>query len=489
MQVILINPNSSLINNSWAYRKFCSPIAPLGLCYIAAALRKKGIDVSVIDQFATKISNKDLIDLIKRKKPELVGFSVLTPLVPDTRKLAKEIRGISADIKIVLGNIHGTCFPDEVLQEGMADIVVRGEGEITMLELCHRLDRKDSLKDLPGISYRIDGQIVHNPERGFMADLDSLPYPAWDMLSLEAYRSHPMISVNNAIALPVLASRGCDYRCYYCSQDKSYNKFKYRKLEEVVNEIEYFNTNLKVKTFGFCDAYFPFDEKSGFEFCDTIIRRKLHKKIRWVTETRVDKVTPDLLKIMKAAGLHLIMYGIEVGNETVLKSLGKGTTLTQARTAVKESKKAGILTQGLFMLGLPGETEKTCKDTINFARELDCDIVKFNVAVPYPGSRFFQEYAGKEDLGNPDTFTSWIDWTASQKNLSFVPKEMSSEALRYLQRKAMFEFYVRPKVIIRHIAKGTISLKNVFLGGIWLIFLFVPAFMRRIKSSFNRHPG
>lgn len=481
MKVLLINPNSFLINKSWAYKRFCTPIAPLGLCYIAAVLRKNGIDVSVIDQFASKISDDELIDSIAKEKPQIIGFSALTPVIPDVRRLVAGIRSLNIESKIVLGNLHGTCFPEQVIQEGLADIVVRGEGEITMLELCQRLNQKKSLEGLLGVSFKRGQRIVNNLDRGLIEDLDTLPYPAWDLLKLSVYSNHPMISVDNNPVFPLLASRGCNYRCYYCSQDKLYKKVRYRKLENLVDEIEYFHKRLNINFFGFADAYFPFNEESGLKFCNLLIKKKLDKKIKWLTETRVDKVTPRLLKAMKRVGLHLIMYGIEVGSDQTLKLLNKGTTLKQARIAVREAKKADILVQGLFMLGLPGETVQSCKDTINFAKELDCDLVKFNIATPYPGSRFFQDYMKTKQLQRPEILSSWIDWTDSSEDLAYVPEGMTGRQLRYLQRKAMFEFYVRPKIILRHIRKGTISYKNIFYGGLWLIFMLIRTILEKIK--------
>jgi radical SAM superfamily enzyme YgiQ (UPF0313 family) len=246
--------------------------------------------------------------------------------------------------------------------------------------------------------------------------------------------------------------------------------------------MELFNEKFKVKFFGFCDAYFPFDEDSGLEFCDLVIRRKLNRRIKWCTETRVDKVTPRLLKAMKEAGAHLIMYGIEVGNRRILDSLNKGTTLDQAKTAVRETKKAGILSQGLFILGLPGENVETCKDTIKFAKELDCDIVKFNLATPYPGSRFFKDYIQEKELDNPGKYSSWLDWSDPFGELIYVPEGMDSQGLRGLQRNSMLGFYLRPRIILKHIFKRTVSYKDIFYGGLWLILLFCFSNLHRLKS-------
>jgi anaerobic magnesium-protoporphyrin IX monomethyl ester cyclase len=486
MKVLLINPNSSLISRSWAYKKFFTPIAPLGLAYIAGVLIKNGIEASIIDQFATKASDNEMLGLIKTENPQVIGFSAMTPTMPDIMRLVSRIRKEQRRIKIVLGNIHATCFPEEVLKDDIADIVVRGEGEVTMLELCQRLGCGSDLKDLAGISFKSDGQITHNPDRELIEDLDSLPFPYWHLLNLDDYRDVPLVAINKARAFPIMASRGCPYRCYYCSQDKVYNRVRYRNLEKVVDEMEYFSDKFEIKYFGFNDAYFPADEKTGLEFCNLIIKHKLHKKIKWCTETRVDKVTARLLKAMKESGAHLIMYGIEVGNEKILRSLNKATTLEQARVALKETRKAGILSQGLFILGLPGETVATCEDSINFAKELDCDIVKFNLAMPYPGSRFFDDYRKTNKIDRPEKFTSWFDWLSLSGSLVYTPEDIDSYTLRYLQRKAMFEFYVRPKVIFRHLFRKTISFNNLFYGSLWLIFLFWDNFFNALKRFWIR---
>jgi len=217
-----------------------------------------------------------------------------------------------------------------------------------------------------------------------------------------------------------------------------------------------------------------------------MIRRKLHKKVKWCTETRVDKVSRKLLQAMKEAGAHLIMYGVEVGNQKVMDSLNKGVLVEQAMAAFRETRKAGILSQGLFILGLPGETIQTCNETIKFAKALDCDLAKFNIAMPYPGSRFFEDYKKMHSMDNPEKFTSWSDWGDSSGELIYTPQGMDSSSLRNLQRKAMLEFYVRPKVILRHIFRGSITYGNILYGGYWLMLLFFSGIIKRIKNGIMR---
>jgi radical SAM superfamily enzyme YgiQ (UPF0313 family) len=483
MKIVLINPNSTIVDKNWAYRRFCAPIAPMGIGYIAAVLEREGHTVRVFDQFAAKSPDTDVLAFIREENPSLIGIAALTTVVPDIKRLVSRIRAVKKNAVIVLGHIHATCFPEDVLREGIADIVVKGEGEMTMAELCRRLGNGKHLEDVPGISFRRNGDIIHNPVRPLLADLDSLPFPAWHLFDPDQYTEGPLVASRKTRLFPVLASRGCAYRCYYCSQDKVYEKVRFRDLRNVVDEMEHFFRRLNVRFFGVSDAYFPWDEESGMEFCDLLQRRGLHKKIRWCTETRVDKVSPRLLRAMKKAGAHLIMYGIEVGNETILRFLKKGTTLDQARAAIRETRKAGILSQGLFIIGLPGETEKTCRQTVDFAKELDCDLVKFNLAVPYPGSRFFEEHGKRSVLSNPERFTSWADWTHLGQDLVFTPRGMDSQMLRRLQRRAMLEYYIRPRVVVRNLLRGTISLQNLFLGGIWLLRMFFVRKLERIKKA------
>ena len=484
MKVMLINPNLRL--SSKRYSRFVRPLLPMGIASIAAVLEKKGFEVTLLDQYANKMTNEKLLEKINTEAPQLVGFSCLTSVMSNVRTLVEQIRLLKKDIKIVLGNIHATIFTDELLKEEMADIIVRGEGEYSTLEVAQALKNGRSLQGIKGISYLQDGKVYHNPDKELIEDLDELPYPAWHLLNLRNYRNFPSICIYNAVVPPIQASRGCPYRCTFCSQDKTYKRPRYRRTERIIEEVEYLHSRFNIRYFGIYDAYFPFSIKQGLEFCDEFIKRGLHKKIRWITEARVDKVNLELLMRMKEAGAHLIMYGLESGNQRVLDSLRKKTTLEQARRAARDTKKAGILSFGLFMLGMPGETEETCEDTIRFAKELDCDLVKFNIAVPFPGSEFFESCKGNLNLDNVDRlekFNSWTDWISHSTDLIYVPEGMTSRKLLNLQRKAMFQFYMRPKVILRNIIKRTVSFKDLYYGGQTLINNYFKIHLSKLRNK------
>lgn len=473
MKTLLVNPSSKYINSHKLYRQFLPPIAPLGLAYIAAVLEANKFDVDIIDMYADRISGSELLKIIKDRKPQLIGFSVLTSVIDDVRCLVSGIRSVDKETKIVLGNTHASFFADSLLKEGLADIIVRGEGEYSMLDICKSLDNGGCLSEVRGISYRKNGDIIHNAAPVPVADIDALPSPAFHLLDLNKYKEFPLLSVSNARFLPISGSRGCNYRCYFCSQDSINKEVRYRKIGHVIDEIEYMQKRFNVGYFCFTDACFPFSEKSGLEFCDELMRRGLHKKIKWITETRVDMVSKKLLKKMKDAGLHLIIYGIEVGNQGILDKIGKKASLDDARLALKHTKESGILSLGLFMLGLPWETESSCNDTIKFARELDADIVKFNIAIPFPGSQFYKDYIGQGQIKHPEIYSSWYDSfnMGSGENFSFNNNLTYKDLVR-LQKKAMISYYARPKIFLRSCLKRIITVKNILYGAYWLLFMF-----------------
>ncbi len=485
MKVLLINPNSETVESSRRFRReLLTPIIPLGITYIAALLERNGIEVAIIDQVAERINKDVLFERIIAEKPGVVGFSCLTATMNNVSKLARRIKDYDRSIRIVLGNIHASLFADELLKQKIADIVVHGEGEISMLELVSYLQRGKDLRGLEGISFTDNGNVYHNPGRAPIEDLDSLPYPALHLLQLKNYTEVPLASIYNSVASVILASRGCPYRCIFCTQDKIHKKPRYRRLENIIDEIEYMNGRYKIRYFGFTDTFFPFSINFGLEFCNRFIKRGLHKKVRWVTETRVDLVNFELLKKMKQAGAYLMMYGFEVGNQEILNKLRKGTTIEQARLAMKYTKRAGLMSLGLFMLGMPSETRETCEQTIRFAKELDCDFVKFNIAIPYPGSELFKLYIDRRDkAGELDKYNSWYDWFSDSEDLLYTPEGMSSKELKDLQRKAMFSYYMRPKIVLRNLVKRRISLKFLFYGACVLMHSGFKMLINKIKRK------
>ncbi|MDD5109018.1 MAG: radical SAM protein [Candidatus Omnitrophica bacterium] len=464
MKLLILNPISDIATPGQRYRSVISFVPPVGIAYLAGALIQAGIDVDVEDQFASGNTNEYIADKIRREKYELIGISCLTPSISNIKRLARLIREINLDIKIVLGNIHATVFPEEMLKEATGDIVVRGEGEYVFVEVVKAIGQKKKLEEVKGISFISNGRIVHNPDSYLTEDLDQIPYPAWQTFAFDLYKRYPMLGIYNEIILPIQASRGCTHNCIFCSQNIMYKKPRYRNTEKVLDEIEYMHEKYKIRYFGFNDAYFPFSVEHGLDFCERLMKRGLHKKIRWITETRVNKVNLELLKKMRQAGLRLIMYGFEVGNQSILDSIRKQTTLKQAEDAMSYTRKAGVQSLGLFMLGLPQDTEETCRQTIDFAIRLSPDIAKFNITIPQPGSELYNSCKDSLINAKPEDFTSWSDWISPNGSIIYAPKNITREKLLYLQREAMFRYYINPRHILRLLLKRGFHVKDMYLG-------------------------
>lgn len=470
MKIILINPAQEKTRGNSLYQAF-SPVAlPLGLAYLAAVLERNNIEVSVIDQYANGMNNNEVVETIKTAEPDLVGISCLTAAMGNIISLIGKIRSLKKEIKIILGNTHATVFAEQILEQRWADFIVRGEGEAILLELVSALKDSKKLNDIKGISFLENEKVTHNPDGVLCENLDSLPYPAYHLFNLKHYNECAMLGIHD-IFLPVQASRGCAYQCTFCSQDKIFRKMRTRNVQKVVDEIEVMHNKFKVNYFVFEDASFPFSVDFGNEFCDEFARRGLHEKIKWVTEMRVDLVNFELLKKMKKSGLHLMLYGFEFGNQSILDITKKGTTLEQGYWAREWSRKAGVNTFGLFMLGMPGESRETCLETIRFAKDLNCDLAKFNIFIPLPGSDIFNQYNDQiRGIGSFERFTSWSDWTNNRYGeLPYIPEGMTQRELFNLQKKAMCEFYFRPSKVINLLRKRLVPFRKLLLGGGLLI--------------------
>ncbi len=485
MRVVLINPTSRLFEASPSLKKFVAPILPLGLASIAAVLEENGgIEIHIVDQFAQQLSNEALLMRLRELSPDLVGFSCLTSVMDNVKSLVQGLRTFT-HATVVLGGIHPTLFAEQLLQEGVADVVIRGEGEMTMLDLCRTLMSGADLSKVAGLSFRQENKVVSNPDRALIEDLDSLPYPAWHLFDFKYYQGAPMLGIDRDLVIPVAGSRGCPYQCAFCAQDKIYPKPRYRRTEAIIAEMEFLHEKYGVRHIGFIDANFPFSPAQGMDFCEKMISRGLNRKLRWTTELRTDLINEELLTMMKKAGVLLLMLGFEAGNNRILGISHKGVQVAQAKKTMSVIKKLKIRTLGLFILGLPGETKDTCLETIRLAKKLDCDIVKFNIATPFPGSPFFaQLYKGKRFELDAEKFTAWYDWGKDGDfELVYVPEGMTQQELIGLQRQAMFEYYMRPKIVLRFLFSGKYSLMKLAQGACILVSKYVLMLLGRHKGA------
>ena len=257
---------------------------------------------------------------------------------------------------------------EDLIDKGTADFVIRGEAEDGLVMLAKALDNGGGLKDVPNLTWHDSSEVRTNP-LGAPPDLDALPFPDWSMFQLSSYQAPPLFRFKKTL-LPVHASRGCPYRCVFCSQNVMTPKVRQRDLQSVVQEIERNLLDFGIDLFWFSDAIFPLTPSQGHRFSDLMISKGLHKRTRWITECRVDSVDEPLLRHMKKAGLFMVIYGFEVGNGQLLARIKPGATIEDAKLAMRATRNVELHSLGLFMLGFPGESVQSCRETIQFALEL-----------------------------------------------------------------------------------------------------------------------
>lgn len=446
IDLLLINPPS---RGSYGFLEEARDTrSPLGLGYIAAYVEKRKYSVKILDFDAEKMVLDNFIKLLPEFRPGIVGLSCTTPTIMTVIDIANNVKNYDENILVIAGGPHVSALPEETLQRSKIDIVVRGEGEFTTVEILEYLKGKIELSEIKGISYKNNGKIIHNPDRKLFRNIDLLSFPARHLLPMDRYRTNNYLEAYGDKFANIMATRGCPYRCIFCGQDIIFkHTVRVRTAKKIVDELEEISKNFGIKVFSFEDSTFTFNPKLVEETCQEILSRGL--KIKWGTMGRADLTDKELYQIMRKAGCILIFYGIESGNQHILNRARKNITLDQARKAVKVVKKAGIPVNTSFILGLPGENKDTIMETINFAIELNPDYATFSLATPYPGTEFY-DIAIKEEIDLSD----WNKFRlARYSDPLYVPKSLTSEELKFYHRLAYKKFYLRPGYMFKSLFK------------------------------------
>jgi radical SAM superfamily enzyme YgiQ (UPF0313 family) len=413
---------------------------PITLATSAAMLENKGYFVEVLDCSAQKTSLDNLLNSVRRNTYQFIIWTVGTPSIKRDLELADIIKQIKPETRTAIVGTHATALPDDcLLNTAGLDFVIRNEPEETILALIECISLNKSIKEVSGISYKTqNGKVIHNNERPFIKNLDSLPFPAWNYLDLNKYKL-PLIGKKFVILSPV---RGCPFSCIFCTAQSYYGKqLRKRSPERMIDEIIHNYKTYNVDHFFIWADTFTADKKYVMKFCQLIIEKKL--RIKWTCNSRVDTVSEVLLNIMAKAGCWMISYGIESGNQHILDAIQKKITLDQSYKAVKLAQKAGLKVAGHFILGFPGETKKTLESTIKFAISLNMDIVQFYTAVPFPGSPLYKISMDKGWISNK-TFEEF----RQDKAVMSLPNLPPSVVDEY-RKKGYVKFYMRPHQLLK----------------------------------------
>jgi radical SAM superfamily enzyme YgiQ (UPF0313 family) len=487
MRVLLASPESGV----WNSRKHIH----MGLGYLAGALLAHGYEVDIWDA-AVEEDTETLDQRLDRDPCDVVGISAPTPLIVNAWDAATKAKDRGAIT--ILGGPHLTLMPHESMQKPQVDLVVRGEAEQTIVEIVHALEKDPGTQgigdqgsgnqavpgtdspspafpesptstprlfnpdagwgDILGLSWRdLEGKIRHNPDRPLSDDLDAIPFPAHHLFKIERYTNLNPLTDGldpNARAYTIVTSRGCPYKCTYCSKPITGDTWRGRSVESVVAEWRWLVEDLGATEIGVTDDIWNLDRERAKDLCRALIDNKLNH-VPWITihGMKVNNTDQELFDLMKAAGCKRVGFGVENGDDWMLRHvIKKGQTVNMVRQTFRWAKKAKLQTMGFFIYGMPGETEESMEKTTQLALELDPDLAHFLMAAPFPGTEMWEILEKHGQVFSHDM--DWSQIAIQDDEAHFAFGDLDKETIERKWHEAHRRFYLRPSRIARIVTRG-----------------------------------
>jgi len=437
MKIVLVHPSgSNWIPGKKDISATANRMAPIGILSIAAFLEKKGHDVIVYDCYGATASSKLEIAIKKILdcQPDIVGFSTTTSSFPDGYTLAERLKDIQPEVKTIFGGAHISAM-GAAMMEGYPciDILCVGEGEVTFSEVASG----KSLHLIDGLVFRENDTVIVNKARSYIADLDALPFPAYEKLDGFPQKYHlPLFSYIYKPGATMITSRGCPYQCSFCDRSVFQNKYRYNSAHYIYEHMTYLNKAFKVKHINIYDDLFTTNKERIIDLCEMLINRPL--KMNFNCIVRTGHIDDELLMLLKKAGFLQLSIGIESGDPKILKSNKPGVHLEAIRRDIKKIQAHGLRAKGLFIMGLPEETEATIKATSDFVMSLGLDDMNMSKFTPFYGAPIWKSL---EEFGTLDN-----DWKKMNcLNFVFIPRDIESkERLDRLYNEYIKRFYSDP---------------------------------------------
>lgn len=411
---------------------------PLGTLYVAASLRQAGHEVRFLNGAFRR--REEILAELASFAPRLVGLYATAFGWPKAVAAAAQVRALLPEAVVVAGGPYPTWAGARCLPEAPAlDAVAIGEAEDTLVELAARLERGVDLAGLAGLAFRRGGEVVENPPRPVIPDLDRLPFPARDLLGDARAYLPPPATYRRAPVAVMITSRGCNRRCIFCFQMDRGRRIRHRGVDGVIAEIRQLAAE-GYREIKFLDDTLAADRARALEIARRIREERLD--IAWFASACVHQVDEELLREFRRAGCWAILFGAESGVQKNLDALRKGITLEQTRRAVRAAKAAGLRVHTPFIFGIPGETYAEGLETIRFACELDPDLASFHALTPFPGSELWER---RHELGTVAGDLSSFTYQGA----AFVPHTLTREEIQRLRELAYRTFYSRPRYLLR----------------------------------------
>lgn len=444
MRILLASPESEL----WTSRKHI----PLGLGYLAAVLRERGHQVGIYD---SAVEDEALDDVVWRNGYELLGITAVTPLIVDAWNMARA--GKRLGLTTLLGGPHLTLLPEESIgpEHPEVDYVIKGEAEESIVEFVEALEGRRPMETVHGLYWRRKGEIVINPAARLIPNLDEIPYPAHDLYKITRYTNlNPLTDGldTKARAYTIMTSRGCPYKCTYCSKPITGDTWRPRSVENVIGEWRWLVRDLKATEIGLTDDIWNLKLDRAKELCRALIREGLNT-VPWTTVhgMKVNHTDPELFQLMKAAGCRRVGFGVESGDVYILRNvIRKSQSLDMVRNAFRWARAAGLQTMGFFIYGMPQETEESMEKTTRFALELDPDLAHFMLATPYPGTEMYDVI---KKYGNIFAH-EWADYAIQSDKARFTMPNYDPDLVVRKWKEAYRRFYLyRPRRVWEKMSK------------------------------------
>ena len=391
------NPKVLLMTAKTVRPKYqCMPL--IGVAYIAAYLRERGMDVDILDATALPVSYDGVVEYVSYHNFDFVGVGAIAATYQSALRHLREIKEAHPDVVTIMGGPHATALHNEAIRANdFVDYLVRGEGEITAYELIDTLWKGGDVSNVKGVTFRKDGEICSPPERPLIKDLDILPYPALDLLPLhEYYFEMRGLATKKDLVLPFASGRGCYSDCGFCASKMMWGGPRLRSVDKVIAELVWMRQKYDMKVLFSYDDILSSNRKWLIEFCQKFVEAGLND-IRWSCDARADTLNDEMLMWLKRANCAYVLLGLEFGTQRLLDFANKKLNLGKVREAVKMIRRHGINSCGSFIIGYPTETKEEILQTAKFARSLNLDAVLTNLAVPYPGTRMF-DFCVEHDL-------------------------------------------------------------------------------------------
>jgi len=442
--MILINVQGKRVEKLGMFTRYVPLSIPIGVASLAAYLIEKGHQVKIWDEAIQMLTPEDIKELVKDcQEPYIFGLSCLTASISRGHIIAKQIKEVFSDSIIIFGGIHPTVLPEETLNTGLVDFVIRREGEVPLEALYKAIKNKENPEAICGISFKKNGKIIHNP---------TLPGP--DMNSLPSFPYHLFEKHRDVYDFGfVVTSRGCPYNCIFCSQRSiTGRRVSFRSPEKIVDDIELLANKYNQDMITFSDDNMLTNKTRVKTLCELIRERGLHKKVTFQCQVRGDDIDEDILKSLKAANFITLNFGLETASERLMVLINKKETVEQNMKALALARKYDFQISGTFILGLPTETKEERYQSYKIARKF-LDYVRFNAATPYPGTKLYEIAKSENRLNIGKDWenlnacgvlvASWL----GKKDLAYVPVGTTGIELRKDILKYNLLFSLRLRVI------------------------------------------